>query len=504
MKKPITIVSTICSLIFLAAVIIFAVGIYTDKKAGTIKADARYEALLNATKENFANNSYGSSDFSINFIQAIGNIDDFSSLKLEINGTLVYSYPPTFFSIPSPELIKSYSDTVNVSGKNFTLRASIYLMTPGSIYNHSRLAFIMILVGTLIVGIYIFFTSGSLNDSDYPSRHIKTKKAAPTNSEPVDVKLKNEEAPKDTEEKAIFNPEPEKQEENTKPIFSPEPENNENTSEEQDKEPVSISFPEATPVFTEEDEQEWNNEELFDNPQETNEQDTELDNSEGLDIIDQLEQENLALSDEDFFADNSNNLDSSVSASKEQEPTEIEESVFTPNDTPAEPQEQEKPQEPVSPITQLSLQSSLEEKLGNSILENPEATLSLIKINGLDRGNAISENIIAILKESTDNAQLFEYKSDSYATILRTDLQTTVDKFEEIYNKISDFLKSNNATNEVSVGISSASKRKITAERIILEASQALDYASQDPDSPIVAFRANPEKYKEFVESKEA
>ena len=501
MKKPITIVSTICSLIFLAAVIIFAVGIYTDKKAGTIKADARYEALLNATKENFINHSYGSSDFSINFIQAIGNIEDFSSLKLEINGTLVYSYPPTFFSIPSPELIKSYSDTVNVSGKNFTLRASIYLMTPGSIYNHSRLAFIMILVGTLVVGIYIFFTSGSLNDSDYSSNHFNTKKAKLTNNKPVVEKIEIEEEPKPSKKQAIFNPEPEKTEETSKPIFNPEPESNENTSEEQDKAPVSISFPETTPVFTEEDEQEWNNEELFDNPQEADdEQDIEDNSTEGLDIIDQLEQENLALSDEDFFADSTDN-----SASKEQEPTEIEEHAFTDDNAPEESSSQEeKQQEQISPITQISLQSSLEEKLDNFILENPNATLSLIKVNGLDRGNAISENIISILKESTDNAQLFEYKSDSYATILTTDLQATVDKFEEIYNKISDFLKSNNATNEVSVGISSASNRKITAERIILEASQALDYASQDPDSPIVAFRANPEKYKEFVESKES
>ena len=80
-------------------------------------------------------------------------------------------------------------------------------------------------------------------------------------------------------------------------------------------------------------------------------------------------------------------------------------------------------------------------------------------------------------------------------------LQTAVEKFEKIYNKIADFLKDNNSVNEVSVGISSSSERNVKAERVILEADQALDYASQDPDSPIVAFRANPQKYREFQEA---
>ena len=71
----------------------------------------------------------------------------------------------------------------------------------------------------------------------------------------------------------------------------------------------------------------------------------------------------------------------------------------------------------------------------------------------------------------------------------------------DVICSITDYLKDNNAANEVSVGISSSSERNVKAERVILEADQALDYASQDPDSPIVAFRANPQKYREFQES---
>ena len=144
---------------------------------------------------------------------------------------------------------------------------------------------------------------------------------------------------------------------------------------------------------------------------------------------------------------------------------------------------------------------SLKAKLDEEIKTNPQATVSLIKINGLDRGNAISEKIIAILKEKLNSDLLFEYKADSYAVISKENLQAVVDNFEELYNKITDFLRDNNAANEVSVGISSASGRNVNAERILLEAGQALEYASQDMDSPIVAFRANPDKYKEYIES---
>ena len=160
MKKPITLVSCISIVLFLIAIIWFGAGIYADKKGGTTKANTRYENLLNSTKSIFAADLYGTREFSNTFIKAIGNIDDFSSLKLEVNGTLIYSYPPNSFSLPSPELVKSYADSVNIKDKNFTLKASIYLMTPGTIYNHSRIAFVLILIGTIVACVFIVFTNG--------------------------------------------------------------------------------------------------------------------------------------------------------------------------------------------------------------------------------------------------------------------------------------------------------------------------------------------------------
>ena len=494
MKKPITIISSISIALFLTALIAFGTGLYIDKKHGSQKADARYEKLLSDTKENFFHAPYGTKEFANSFIRTIGNIDDFSSLKLEVNGSLVYSYPPTSFSIPSPELVKSYKDTVQISEGSFTLKASIYLMHPSSIYKHSRFAFLLILIGTIIAGIFIVFYNGTQPDSLEQITGLKVttnkqnKKTSPFKKQ-EDEPEKNKSLPSQNEN--LFAPE---QTDSKKEVSEPpESANAEETAadttddtasaiaieetpdtkpedtESQKSDEISISFPDSEPVFTKEDEEEWNDEDLF--------ADSEEKTEEGLDIIDQFEQENKELSEVSDDAFITDSLDAEES-----------------NPKPAEPA--------ISPVTHLQLQSSLEQKLDEELENGSQFSLALVRINALDRGNEISKNIISILQSADSEAVLFEYKADSYAILLNdTSLQNAVDNFEEIYNKIADFLKASNAANEVSIGISSVSGRKIHAERIILEASQALDYASQDPDSPIVAFRANPDKYREFEES---
>ena len=462
MKKPITIISSICTLLFIIAIIWLGAGVYIDKKNGTQKADSRYEKFISANKENFTINSYGSNEFSNEFIRSIGNIDDFSVLRLEVNGELVYSYPPTSFTLPSPELVKSYSDSFTVNGNNYTIKASIYLMSPNSVYNHSRLAFLIILIGTITVGIFIVLTGGPDSEPYFTkakkSSRFSSVKSSNTIKEEKKSELK-EEIEEAGEEKSISFDDyaTERTKHSTGPVFNPE------DVEIEEVEDIKSNDAPKEPQINSEEEI-FNEEELFSDNEAVRDDDD-------IDIIDQLEQENLNSSEED-----------------EAEAPAREEAA--------------EDSEVLSPITNLGLQSSLEQKLDEAIVSELHATLAITRINGLDRGNAISKKIISILRDSLAGDEIFEYKSDAYAVIMKgKNLQTAVEKFEKIYNKIADFLKDNNSVNEVSVGISSSSERNVKAERVILEADQALDYASQDPDSPIVAFRANPQKYREFQEA---
>ncbi|MDR1986738.1 MAG: hypothetical protein LBP88_07190 [Treponema sp.] len=51
------------------------------------------------------------------------------------------------------------------------------------------------------------------------------------------------------------------------------------------------------------------------------------------------------------------------------------------------------------------------------------------------------------------------------------------------------------------IGMSSRAGRFINAERLMLEAGQALEKAREDASAPIVAFRSDPEKYRAFMAS---
>jgi len=52
------------------------------------------------------------------------------------------------------------------------------------------------------------------------------------------------------------------------------------------------------------------------------------------------------------------------------------------------------------------------------------------------------------------------------------------------------------------IGLSSRCGRLIDANRIMMEATTALDKTREDPTSPIVAFKSDPEKYREYIKSR--
>jgi hypothetical protein len=53
---------------------------------------------------------------------------------------------------------------------------------------------------------------------------------------------------------------------------------------------------------------------------------------------------------------------------------------------------------------------------------------------------------------------------------------------------------------KLTIGISSRCERIISSQRFITEAEQAVLHAAEDPDNPIIAFRVNPEKYREYMQ----
>ena len=52
---------------------------------------------------------------------------------------------------------------------------------------------------------------------------------------------------------------------------------------------------------------------------------------------------------------------------------------------------------------------------------------------------------------------------------------------------------------DICIGLSSRSGRLVEADRLMFEATEALSKALEEHDSPIIAFKSDPEKYREFI-----
>jgi len=87
------------------------------------------------------------------------------------------------------------------------------------------------------------------------------------------------------------------------------------------------------------------------------------------------------------------------------------------------------------------------------------------------------------------------------------DLDQGISKSEQFCRRLIPKLQESSASQnetpgiELCIGLSSRSGRLIEADRLILEAHSALGKAMADPVSHIVAFKSDPEKYREFIKA---
>ncbi len=522
MKRPITVISIISIFLFAIALAWFGIGIYEDGKSGSEQNERVFETLVFKTMSAANSSKIGTPEFSKKFIDAVGNIENYSSLKLDVNGKLVYSYPPAGFSLPSAALTNSFKKTNSSrDGLLITVSASMYAIKTNSVYHYAKFAFVLILLGTSISLLLLLILSGNKNSDGSKIKKLFTKKnKKEEKSDEIDIDFGDDDSSSDSD--SIFNlPEDEEI------IFSDDesPENDDSDAGKNSQEEKVQEEEKSLPFTTDISE---DNFEISDEPDENQEDEKEnnLDVSEKTDFEQAAQNsEELKSEPEESIKEQTDNGDSASFDLNEPDkdteellPIDFDEEKTEPDEEhPLSENEEEEtqvfdldaPAEQISPATGLTLQSALlpelDKKIEISLEKKSELTLALLKVNGLDRGNSISNKIVEILKDEIENPdEIYEYNSDGYAIILENeDLSSCADIFDDIYEKITSFLKENNSINEVVIGLSSVDKRNVDAKRLVTEADQALEHALEDPDSPIIAFRANPEKYKEYLDSQE-
>ncbi|MEE0133652.1 MAG: hypothetical protein U0I22_07655 [Treponema sp.] len=183
----------------------------------------------------------------------------------------------------------------------------------------------------------------------------------------------------------------------------------------------------------------------------------------------------------------------------------VQESVESPEVTAESSDVSSEPAGLFSPVTGFGWEAYLEERLDSELIRSASSEedigLMIVRIQGLDKTDQRNKAIYDTLLEFYKFRDLiFEYGNDGFSCIVHSiNVDTALDLAEQVYVALSKILKDNGMDNEIGIGISTRSFRLIPGKRIFEEAEQALIRAFTDPETAIVAFRVDPEKYRQYI-----
>ena len=158
-----------------------------------------------------------------------------------------------------------------------------------------------------------------------------------------------------------------------------------------------------------------------------------------------------------------------------------------------------------SPITGISWQEYLpeylESELRRAASSEQDIALVIMKLEDFTLESMIGKKISALLIDFIKfRDMIFEFDNNGFAAILQdTNLDEAMKKAEEIYKGTKNILTEYDISKSVSIGITTRTSRLISSGRMIEEAQAAVNRAIKNNDDPIVAFRVNPDKYREFI-----
>ena len=160
-----------------------------------------------------------------------------------------------------------------------------------------------------------------------------------------------------------------------------------------------------------------------------------------------------------------------------------------------------------SPVTGFGWEQNFKLRLDSELVRAASSELDLslfiIKIMGLKFTDTAASAICEyLLEEFQFRDMIFEFGEDGFA-VIKTDM--SIEQAENlaglIHTKLSQLIAGYDSKSALAcyIGISSRSIRMLSAERLIMEAREALNHSIEDKDSPITGFHVDIEKYREFL-----
>lgn len=165
----------------------------------------------------------------------------------------------------------------------------------------------------------------------------------------------------------------------------------------------------------------------------------------------------------------------------------------------------QRPEGLYSPATGVGWEEYLKERLDAELVRaassEQDLSLMVVRISGTKHTDLVSRKIAqAFLELIKFRDMVFEFGVDGFAGIFQNvTLDQAMKLADELYENIDALLMESEYESQITIGITTRTARLISADRMLDEAVAAATKAVAEPDLPIVAFRANPDKYRDFV-----
>lgn len=477
MKNKFIIFYTVfASAIFAFAIAFFGVNIYKEYSQGQARANQRYNTLITDIK------AYNSIDKNIsetslsNIKSVLKDFNDFSFIQIKLNDSEILKYPKDVSAeLTVSNLTKTFSSNFNTQNGQFEILCNLYLLRPSSIYYYAKISFIIILIVTLITIILIFYINS------------QEKQFSAKVSSEADAELLNE---NDFDSKFQLD------------------ENLSGSSSEVESSSIQQNSVNSIDLDIDLSSESEQNKKSFD---EDSEQIFDLENNTEMETeIQQTDSEDGALNPEDKNNEDSHteNEEKEIPASLPdyESPVIIESSDVKENNdavnAPASDSSESNPSGLFNPVTGLGWESYLDTRLENeinrAISSEIDISVFIINIPNLERESEESKKVSEYLSlQFQFKDLLFEYKNDCIVAIkISMNLDDALNFADKIHAEIMQIINQK----ECYIGISTRSIRIVSSERLLNEAWAALEHAKQEEDSPIIAFRVDADKYRQFLE----
>ena len=145
----------------------------------------------------------------------------------------------------------------------------------------------------------------------------------------------------------------------------------------------------------------------------------------------------------------------------------------------------------------VKLIEALDEAITHTTVSEEDVTLLLVRLKDI----AQNHGLIQFIKTKLDKInKIIPFDEDTLGIILYyTSLPKGMHVANMLYEQVCAFLDSTSSSERLSLGLTTRAGRLIPAHRMIEEAHAALHKTWEEETDPIVAFRVNPAKYRQYI-----